>query len=212
VKRHSETAKNTFENESNFYCLIETSGSNAEHDEEKLSGLLEHVLSTGLVVDGVLAQDQTQFQRLWHLRESAAEAAGKTGSVYKYDVSVPLPKMYSLAEKMRARLRETGLLEGDGQPEGRIRALAAYGHCGDSNLHINIVADGYSAETEAAIEPYIYELVAAENGSISAEHGLGVMKAPHIGYSKSPESIELMRRIKGMFDPKGLLNPYKYIV
>jgi FAD/FMN-containing dehydrogenase len=64
-------------------AIIVGTACNAEHDEEKLSGLLEHVLSTGLVVDGVLAQDQTQFQRLWHLRESAAEAAGKTGSVYK---------------------------------------------------------------------------------------------------------------------------------
>jgi len=55
-------------------------------------------------------------------------------------------------------------------------------------------------------------MIAAENGSISAEHGLGVMKAPHIGYSKTPESIELMKRVKKMFDPKGLLNPYKYIL
>jgi len=54
--------------------------------------------------------------------------------------------------------------------------------------------------------------IAAENGSISAEHGLGVMKAPHIGYSKTPESIELMKGIKKMFDPKGLLNPYKYVL
>lgn len=80
------------------------------------------------------------------------------------------------------------------------------------NLHINIVADKYSEETEKAIEPYIYELVSAESGSISAEHGLGVMKAPHIAYSKSPESILMMKKVKAMFDPKGLMNPYKYIV
>jgi FAD/FMN-containing dehydrogenase len=54
-------------------------------------------------------------------------------------------------------------------------------------------------------------LAAAENGSISAEHGLGVMKAPYVGYSKNETSIDMMRKIKHLFDPKGLLNPYKYI-
>jgi FAD/FMN-containing dehydrogenase len=164
------------------------------------------------VQDGILAESQSQFQKLWSLRESAAEAAGKTGSVYKYDVSVPVSAMYSLVEKMRKRLRSAGIMQGDGTPDGPIRALAGYGHMGDGNLHINIVADKYSTETEAAIEPYIYELVSAEQGSISAEHGLGVMKAPHVHYSKTPESIEMMKRVKAMFDPKGLLNPYKYVL
>jgi len=143
VKSHSETASKTFETEGDFYCLIETSGSNADHDEEvgasqglhtdlqKLSALLEHLMSEDIVLDGVLAQDTTQFQRLWSIRESAAEAAGKTGSVYKYDVSVPVPKMYGLVQKMRERLRTAGLLEGDGQPDGKCRAVAGYGHCGD---------------------------------------------------------------------------------
>lgn len=100
------------------------------------------------------------------------------------------------------------------------------------NLHINICADKYDEEIEKVIEPYVYEIVAEERGSISAEHGLGepgggiissrrrayklfstgVMKAPYIGYSKSQTSIELMKQIKKMFDPKGILNPYKYVV
>ena len=124
MKSHVDHASKTFETEGDFYCLIETSGSNAEHDEEKLSGLLEHLLSSGLVLDGVLAQDQTQFQKLWQLRESAAEAASKTGSVYKYDVSVPVPKMYTLVEKMRERLASLDT----------IRAVAGYGHMGDGKL------------------------------------------------------------------------------
>ena len=146
VKSHSDSVKKTFETEGDFYCLIDTAGSNSEHDEEvsrsiglttcqadskKLSALLEHLMEEGMVLDGVLAQDTTQFQSLWSIRESAAEAAGKTGSVYKYDVSVPVPKMYSLVEKMRARLREAGIMEGDGTTDGAIRALAGYGHMGD---------------------------------------------------------------------------------
>lgn len=144
-----------------------------------------------LVLDGVLSQDQTQFTSIWSLRELLPEACGKAGSVYKYDLSVPVSKMYSLVEKMRERLRERGVLEGDGSKEGRIRGCVGYGHMGDGNLHINIIADKYSPDLEEIIEPYIYELVcelaaqlrhqegfadshiAAEKGSISAEHGLG---------------------------------------
>ncbi|OCF33401.1 D-lactate dehydrogenase [Kwoniella heveanensis CBS 569] len=215
VKKHQEEnggERKVFDQEGDFYCLIETGGSNAEHDEAKLTGLLEHLLGTEMVLDGVLAQDSTQFQSLWSLRELVPESAGKAGSVYKYDVSVPVGKMYGLVEKMRAKLREGGVLEGDGNPEGPIRAVAGYGHMGDGNLHINIVANKYSDEVEKIIEPYVYEIVAENDGSISAEHGLGVMKAPYIGYSKNDVSIEMMRKIKTLFDPKGLLNPYKYII
>lgn len=215
VQKHQKELgieKKVFEEEGAFYCLIETGGSNSEHDESKLSGLLEHLMSNDMVLDGVLAQDSTQFQSLWSLREMLPEANGKAGSVYKYDVSLPVAKMYSLVETMRAKLRKADLLEGDGKPEGPIRAVTGYGHMGDGNLHINIVANKYSEEIEKVIEPYIYQAVAENNGSISAEHGLGVMKAPYISYSKSDTSIELMRKMKHLFDPKGLLNPYKYVL
>lgn len=82
-----------------------------------------------LVQDGVLAQDTTQFHSLWSLRELIPESAGKAGSVYKYDLSVPVPKMYSLVEKMRERLREAGLWKVEGG--GRIRDVVGYGHVGD---------------------------------------------------------------------------------
>ncbi|KAI5450350.1 D-lactate ferricytochrome c oxidoreductase [Naganishia albida] len=214
VKKHmkegGEAERKVFETEGEFYVLVETGGSNNDHDEEKLQNLLEKLMENELIQDGVLAQDQTQFHSLWKLRELIPESAGKAGSVYKYDLSVPVPKMYSLVEKMRERLGEAGLWkEGGG---GRIREVVGYGHIGDGNLHINICADKYDDEIEKVIEPYVYEIVAEERGSISAEHGLGVMKAPYIGYSKSPTSIELMKQVKKMFDPKGILNPYKYVV
>lgn len=74
-------------------------------------------------------------------------------------MSVPVGKMYGLVEKMRERLRKQGVLEGDGNPEGPIRAVAGYGHMGDGNLHINIVANKYTEEIEKVIEPYVYEIV-----------------------------------------------------
>ncbi|KAL7418713.1 D-lactate ferricytochrome c oxidoreductase [Cryptotrichosporon argae] len=216
VKQHQREnlggERKVFETEADFYCLIETGGSNGEHDGAKLEALIEHLMGNDMVLDGVLAQDSTQFTGLWNLREQVPESAGKVGAVYKYDVSVPVKDMYTVVDKMRARLRDAGVLEEDGRPDGPVRGVAGYGHIGDGNLHLNIVASKYTDEVEKVIEPYVYELVSELEGSISAEHGLGVMKAPHVHYSKSEESIALMRKVKHLFDPKGIMNPYKYIL
>ncbi|PWN19116.1 putative DLD2-D-lactate dehydrogenase [Microstroma glucosiphilum] len=199
--------KDPFEARHPFYVLIETSGSNKDHDDEKLSGLLEELMEGGSITDGVMAQDETQVGSLWALRESIPEAAGKYGSVYKYDLSMPIPKMNELVLDMRARFEERGVIGKD----KTIKTVVGYGHIGDGNLHINIVADRYTPETEALIEPYIYEWTAKQNGSISAEHGLGVMKAEKIGYTKSKTSVAYMQKVKDLFDPKRILNPNKYL-
>jgi len=106
-------------------------------DIQKLSGLTEHLLESNLVTDGVLAQDTTQLQSLWAIRETIGESAGKAGSVYKYDVSVPVGKMYDVVEKVRRQLGEAGLL-GEGwegrlgvYEGGRVMAAMGYGHMGD---------------------------------------------------------------------------------
>ncbi|GAA5905167.1 FAD-binding oxidoreductase [Sporobolomyces salmoneus] len=200
-------AKTPFESEPEggraFYVLIETSGSNKDHDDEKLGGLLESLLENETISDGVLAQDETQVQSLWSLRESLPEAAGKLGRVYKYDLSMPVKDMYSLVEEARERFKEKGIEE--------IRTTVGYGHIGDGNLHINIVAKDWSEKVEKTIEPWIYEATAKRNGSISAEHGLGLMKAPYIGYSKSDAAVNVMQQLRSMFDTRRILSPHKYL-
>ncbi|SPO21558.1 probable DLD2 - D-lactate dehydrogenase [Ustilago trichophora] len=208
VQKHATShVRDPFEARHPFYVLIETSGSNKDHDDEKLQVLLEHLMEEGMIQDGVLAQDETQLQGLWALRESIPEAAGKMGKVFKYDLSMPINKMYELVLDMRKRFDEHGV-HGEDKDVG---AVCGYGHIGDGNLHINIVAKSYDEKIENIIEPYIYEWTSDVKGSVSAEHGLGLMKATKIGYSKTPESIEYMKKIKDLFDPKGILNPYKYI-
>ncbi|GAA5866188.1 hypothetical protein JCM3774_004113 [Rhodotorula dairenensis] len=189
-----------------FYVLIETSGSNKDHDDEKLGGLLESLLESGTISDGTLAQDETQVQSLWSLRESLPEAAGKLGRVYKYDLSMPVKDMYSLVEEARERFAEKGL-----DKDGSIKTTVGYGHIGDGNLHINIVAKDWDPKVEKTIEPWIYEATAKRNGSISAEHGLGLMKAPYVGYSKTDPAIAVMQQIRRLFDPRGILSPAKYL-
>ncbi|KAI1777715.1 hypothetical protein F4818DRAFT_407741 [Hypoxylon cercidicola] len=192
-----------------FYCLIETSGSNSEHDSQKLESFLDDVMTEELVTDGVVAENETQVRSLWSLREGITETIGHWGGVYKYDVSIPIKDMYKLVEDTRKRLEDAGLKgESDEFP---VVDVVGYGHMGDSNLHLNIAVRRYDKEVEAALEPFVYEWIHERNGSISAEHGLGIAKKKFIGYSRNETTVGLMKQIKNLYDPNGIMNPYKYI-
>ncbi|TCD66383.1 hypothetical protein EIP91_001432 [Steccherinum ochraceum] len=190
------------------FVLVETSGGKREHDEEKLNGLLESLMEseTPLINTGVLSQSPSQFASLWAIREGLTEAVSKEGKAYKYDISVPLAKFKEVVDATRERLRSKGLLHADA-----VKHVVGYGHVGDGNLHLNVVAANYTPEIEAALEPFVYELVASYRGSISAEHGIGAMKTHALHYSKGDVSIEWMRRIKTLFDPRGIMNPGKVL-
>ncbi|KAI9315648.1 hypothetical protein BX666DRAFT_2048524 [Dichotomocladium elegans] len=206
-KKHA-TPKEVMQNEYPFYVLIETSGSNKDHDDEKLTTYLENMMTEGVAEDGVVAQDESQIRSLWSLREGFTEALGKEPAVYKYDISMPVPKIYECVEDMRQHLRDGGVF---GQEDSPVTDVVAYGHVGDGNLHLNIAAQRLDPKTSALIEPYLFEWVSKHQGSISAEHGLGVAKNEFLGYSKSPVMIQLMKTMKKMLDPNGILNPYKYL-
>ncbi|KAL2821814.1 hypothetical protein BDW59DRAFT_174023 [Aspergillus cavernicola] len=197
---HQSTGnKYPLEGEYPFYCLVETSGSNADHDMEKLEGFLESIMGEGIVADGVLAQDETQFHGIWRWREGITEALSHLGGTYKYDVSIPLPELYQLVDDCRERLTTLGFVgDDDSFP---VRAVVGYGHMGDSNLHLNIAVRQYSKEVEKAIEPWVYEWIQKRSGSISAEHGLGVAKKDFIGYSQNDTNLKLMKQLKDLYDP-----------
>ncbi|KAG5353242.1 hypothetical protein C0989_008977 [Termitomyces sp. Mn162] len=190
------------------FVLVETSGGRREHDAEKLSDLLENLLSADepLITNGVMSQSPAQFSSLWALREGVTEAVSKEGKPYKYDISVPLTTFQDVVDNTREHLGSKGLLGDDA-----VKHVLGYGHVGDGNLHLNVVAAAYTPEIQAALEPYIYEVVASHRGSISAEHGIGAMKTHALRYSKSDVSIALMKKIKDVFDPNGIMNPGKVL-
>ncbi|KAK5953547.1 D-lactate ferricytochrome c oxidoreductase [Knufia fluminis] len=205
---HSHTGnKRPIEGDHPFYCLIETSGSNGEHDNEKLETFLEHVMGEEIVADGVVAQDGTQMAELWRWREGITEAIGHHGGTYKYDLSIPIKDLYKVVEDTRERLESKQLIG-----EGKVaKAVIGFGHMGDGNVHLNIPVRQYDHEVEAAIEPWVYEWIQKKGGSISAEHGLGIAKAKYIGYQRDETMLKLMRQIKQLYDPKGIMMPYKYL-
>lgn len=181
-----------------FYVLIETAGSDESYVKEKLEAFLFCNLENGLISDGALAQDINQASSFWRIREGIPEALMKAGAVYKYDLSIPVEKMYDLVEEMQTRL-------------GHSAKVVGYGHMGDGNLHLNISAPQYDDAILAHIEPFVYEWTSKHCGSISAEHGLGLMKANKIHYTKSSEAVQLMGSIKKLLDPNEIMNPYKVL-
>ncbi|CAH2350939.1 D-2-hydroxyglutarate--pyruvate transhydrogenase Dld2p [[Candida] railenensis] len=193
-----------------FYILIETSGSNKEHDDEKLETFLANSMEEGLVDDGIIAQDETQLKSLWSWRESIPESSTMNGGVYKYDVSLPLKDLYGLVEAVNVKLQEAGIVGFDDPTKPVVEAIG-YGHVGDGNLHLNVCVREYSKEIEKVLEPFVYEWIQSKNGSISAEHGLGFQKKNYIGYTKNDVEIKLMKELKKHYDPNGIMNPYKYI-
>ncbi|KUJ17758.1 uncharacterized protein LY89DRAFT_60738 [Mollisia scopiformis] len=201
--------KRPLESECPFYCLVETSGSNSEHDNEKLEKFLEYVMEKEIVLDGVVAQDETQVKALWGWREGIPECLGHWGGVYKYDLSIPINELYTLVDDVREKITDAGLI-GEGE-EHPVVDVVGYGHMGDSNLHLNVATRRYDKKVEKELEPFVYEWVSKRNGSISAEHGLGLAKKNYIGYSRSDTMVALMKQIKNLYDPNGIMNPYKYI-
>eukprot|EP00794_Sanderia_malayensis_P005501 gene5501-6186_t len=180
-----------------FYVLIETSGSNSTHDEEKLNSYLEEIMLDGIVLDGTVTTDPSKVKSMWRLREGIAESLMHDGFVYKYDISLPLSCLYDLVTETRQRLTD------------KAKTIVGYGHLGDGNLHLNITIPHDSEDIISLLEPFIFEWTAKHKGSISAEHGLGFKKANAISYTKSQSAINLMLKFKEMLDPKGILNPYK---
>jgi len=202
VAGHNEGFRDPLDTACRHYMVVELSGSNETHDSEKLERFLESVMGEGAVVDGTIAASADQSASIWAIREGITEALSKSGRVYKYDVSIPLAELYSLVEVMRGRLAPLGA------------EVSGFGHLGDGNLHLNIHTPGVFEKREdvqAAIEPYVFEWIAERRGSISAEHGVGVMKPPFLHMSKSDGMIGVMRGIKTMLDPNNILNPLKVL-
>ncbi|XP_074030155.1 D-2-hydroxyglutarate dehydrogenase, mitochondrial [Leptinotarsa decemlineata] len=182
-----------------FYMLVETHGSNKEHDEEKMNKFLEDVMEEGLALDGTTTNEPSKMKAIWDLRESITEGLMKDGYAFKYDISLPTKHFYSLVPVLRERVGDIA------------QRVCGYGHVGDGNIHLNVTTRKFSQEMLDKIEPFVFEYTSKLRGSVSAEHGIGFKKTKYVHFSKSKESIALMKKLKAMMDPNGILNPYKVL-
>lgn len=173
---------------------------------EDAETFLAAALDKGLVRDAVLAGSAAQAKALWKLRESISESQKHEGASIKHDVSVPVSRIPAFVREALAAAER--LIPG-------IRPVP-FGHVGDGNLHFNFTqpvgadANAYLAKWKA-LNRVVHDIVAAHGGSISAEHGIGVLKRDEGRRYKSAVELDLMRRIKQAIDPKGIMNPGKGI-
>ena len=165
----------------------------------------EHCLELALVVDGVISQSDAQSAQLWQLREGITESLARY-QPYKNDVSVRI-------SAMPAFLAETTALLAQGYPQYEV---VWFGHIGDGNLHINVLKPDNVDTAEfvrecESVTRLLVEVLARHGGSISAEHGIGLVKKPYLEGTRSQPEIALMRGIREVFDPNGIMNPGKLL-
>ena len=191
-----------FETDCPFYALLEFEATTDERADQALA-TFEHCVEQGWVLDGVMSQSEQQLQNLWKLREYISETISHW-TPYKNDISVTIAKV-------PAFLKEIDAIVGEHYPDFEI---VWFGHIGDGNLHLNILKPDAMDKDEffgkcATVNKWVFETVQKYNGSISAEHGVGMTKRDYLEYSRSPAEIEYMKAVKAVFDPNGIMNPGK---
>lgn len=175
-------------------------------DEAAAEAWLTHLFEEGIVTDGTMAQHASQAAKLWELRESISESLSGTGLPHKNDIALPIAALEDFCRDLEATI-------GQKYPGWEV---CLFGHIGDGNLHVNVMKPddldkaAFLAKT-SEVDKSMFELVSRYRGSISAEHGIGLLKKPYLGYTRSPEEIAVMRAIKTAMDPKGIMNPGKVI-
>ena len=191
-----------FETECPFYALLEFEAISEDIANDALA-TFEHCVEQGWVLDGVMSQSQQQLENLWKLREFISETISHW-TPYKNDISVTVGKV-------PAFLHDIDNIVGEHYPDFEI---VWFGHIGDGNLHLNILKPENLSKDEffakcATVNKWVFEIVEKYNGSISAEHGVGMTKRDYLTYSRNPEEIAVMKAIKAVFDPNGIMNPGK---
>ena len=185
-----------------WIVLVEIASSEGGHAEAAMERLLAASLEDGLIEDAALAQNQTQAKAFWRLREEQSAAQKPEGVTWKHDVSAPVSCVPQFLARATAAAEALA-------PGGRV---VAFGHVGDGNIHYDVLQpEGGDGAAHAAMREEgsqaIHDIVDALGGSISAEHGLGVMKSAEALRYKDPQAVELMRRVRAAFDPNRIMNP-----
>lgn len=183
-----------FDGDHPFWVIIETVSPRADAEV-----FLATCLEDQLIADAVMAESHEQARRMWEVREGLV--IGQLPDLVTFDVSLPIADIgrYAIACEPAIRNR---------WPTAHV---FFFGHIGDSNIHLCVSAPYGPDENAHTLDGIVYGVLRPFGGSVSAEHGIGTLKRDFLHYSRSPAEIDVMRRLKAMLDPKGILNPGKVI-
>lgn len=191
-----------FETRAPYYALLEFDNDTEQRQEDAFK-TFENCIDEGWVIDGVMSQSESQARGLWRLREDISETLSAY-SPYKNDLSVKISVIPDFLEAV-VELINKNYTEFE---------VLWYGHIGDGNIHLNILKPENMQPAEflkkcKSLNPIIFSLTQQMNGSVSAEHGVGLLKRDDLAYTRSEEEISIMRQLKAVFDPNGIMNPGK---
>lgn len=178
-----------------YYVLLESEGADPEREEEQFMAVLGGLMEEGHIADAVICQSGQQASQLWEMRDDVETLIHATYPAAVFDVSLPIREMEAYIDGLEAALTER-------YPEAR---LISFGHLGDGNIHLGIGP----APDKHGVETLVYERLGQVNGSVSAEHGIGLEKREFLPHSRSEAEIVVMRSIKQALDPGNILNPGK---
>jgi FAD/FMN-containing dehydrogenase len=208
VDKHHPQLRVPLYKDTPWCVLLENSDHESEeHARGAFEGLMETAMDKSWVTDAVVAESLSQAQVLWQIRETIPLAQADEGLNIKHDISVPVSRIPQFVAETDALLQSK--IPG-------IR-LVNFGHLGDGNLHYNVQApqgeDGaaFLRDFEDTVNTWVFDQVKAFDGSISAEHGVGSLKAEKLTHYKDPTALAMMRAIKQALDPKNIMNPGRVI-
>ena len=201
---HHRSLKSPFAESHPQYVLLEVERPATADGSEKLESWLGQLFESNLVQDAVLAQSPKEAQNLWTMREGISESLANTGLLHKHDISLPISRLQEFIENWSADITKS------------YPGLKPYifGHIGDGNLHVNLMKPETMEIPEfrslcSKADTNMFGWIQKYEGSVSAEHGIGLLKKHLLKYTRTEREIEIMRSIKMVLDPAGLLNPGK---
>jgi FAD/FMN-containing dehydrogenase len=191
-----------FETPAPYYALLEFEQPDDAAMEQAMA-LFEHCVEQGWVLDGAASQSVAQARALWRLREDISETISRW-TPYKNDISTVISRVPDFLAEVQSVVE-------DNYPDFEI---VWFGHIGDGNVHLNILKPDELPMEEfqqrcGEVSKWVFEIVQRYGGSISAEHGVGMLKKDFLQYSRSETEVAIMKQIKRAFDPHGIMNPGK---
>jgi FAD/FMN-containing dehydrogenase len=183
-----------------YYAIADALGSDQQPDQERFEAVLTAAVEKGLAADCVVAMSAAERQAIWAMRDDV-DQFHQFRPWFGFDVSMPIRHMETYVAEVRSQLN-------DAWPHN---VCFVFGHMGDGNLHLNIHVGSGDAQSRRRVEEIVYGGLASRQGSVSAEHGIGLEKRAYLQLCRTPEEVQLMRTLKHAMDPKGILNPGKVL-